>query len=365
MIRTREKITLFLLVILFSLFHLDNFFFWDNIVQLSVPANWYYENGFSSFFLPDEIATGHPTFTGMYLTVFWKIFGKSLPVSHLAMLPLVFGLIYQIVRFVKTLVPENIKYQWLIIIALLADTSLMAQFSILTFEVAHLFFFFLAINEFLRNRTFFFVIAFSGLCLISLRSILSAGGIVVFLFLLHFLRIKKVTKRQFCSLIPGILLFSAFMVAFYLQKGWIVHNVVSEKWSNASEFSGFYNILKNSAGFFWFILDFGRIGFFTIAFVVLLKWLTTFIPPHGKNKIKAFSVELMKILRKRKEISIPVLAAIAQFMIFFPVIVIHKNTFGPRYLIPIFIPILTAIIIWILEYSSHKRILYITGLICL
>lgn len=48
MVRTHEKIILFSLVVIFSLFHLDNFFFWDNIVQLSVPANWYFENGWYS-----------------------------------------------------------------------------------------------------------------------------------------------------------------------------------------------------------------------------------------------------------------------------------------------------------------------------
>ena len=47
-------------------FFRDAPFYWDNVTQLSVPANWYYSTHFQFFYLPDDIATGHPTFTGMY-----------------------------------------------------------------------------------------------------------------------------------------------------------------------------------------------------------------------------------------------------------------------------------------------------------
>jgi hypothetical protein len=46
----------------FTLLHANKFFFWDSISQISIPANWYYDNNFMYFFVPDEFATGHLTF---------------------------------------------------------------------------------------------------------------------------------------------------------------------------------------------------------------------------------------------------------------------------------------------------------------
>jgi hypothetical protein len=368
MIHTRVKIFLFILVVVFSLFHLNNFFFWDNIVQLSVPANWYFDHGFSSLFLPDAIATGHPTFWGMYLAFCWKIFGRSLLISHLAMLPVLYGLLYQVVRFIKILVPCNIKYQWLILLALFADTSLMTQFSLLTFEVAHLFFFFLVINSFLERKNFLFVLAFAGLCLISLRSVMSAGGIVVFLFLMKTLKIRSFSWKQFLLAVPGVLLFVLFLTFFYMEKGWIIHNVVSEKWSNASEFANIKEMFGNTIVFLWMLTDFGRMGFFVIAFVALLLLLKRIIAQKGGQK-RNLLVVIFRGMKtsffEKEEIVIPSLIAISQVAVFFPVIVVYRNTFGPRYFLPVIIPVIAATTIWILKYSSHKRMLYLFGTVLL
>src|SRR6056297_623499 len=98
---------LLVLSVIWAFLHCDKYFFWDNIVQLSVPANWYFENGISKFFLPDEITTGHPKFAGLYLSLIWKIFGKNIAVSHWALSPFVYGLVYQLFMFIKTYVARN------------------------------------------------------------------------------------------------------------------------------------------------------------------------------------------------------------------------------------------------------------------
>ena len=93
-------IDLFIFIFSFFLilFTLNFPFYWDNTVQISFPANWYFETNFKHFYLPDNIATGHPTFAGMYFAFIWKIFERSLMVSHWGMLPFVFGLLFQIYR---------------------------------------------------------------------------------------------------------------------------------------------------------------------------------------------------------------------------------------------------------------------------
>ena len=77
----------------FTLLYSGNPFFWDAIIQVSVPANWYYDNNFGHLFLPDQYATGHSTMVGFYLAFVWKIFGRTLVVSHFSMLPFVFGIL--------------------------------------------------------------------------------------------------------------------------------------------------------------------------------------------------------------------------------------------------------------------------------
>jgi len=78
--------TINLLLLIFSavlIFSALNYpFYWDNTVQISVPANWYYQTNFKFFYLPDSIATGHPTFVGMYFAFLWKLFGRSLLISR-------------------------------------------------------------------------------------------------------------------------------------------------------------------------------------------------------------------------------------------------------------------------------------------
>ena len=97
------RFTLFVITaLLFTLLHSNKFFFWDSIAQVSIPANWYYDHNFRYFFVPDEYATGHPTFVGMYIALLWKVFGRSLVVSHLAMLPFITGIMIQLYSYIKS-----------------------------------------------------------------------------------------------------------------------------------------------------------------------------------------------------------------------------------------------------------------------
>jgi len=92
-----NRTILFIMISLgFTLLNANKFFFWDSISQISIPANWYYDNNFRYFFVPDAYATGHPTFVGMYIALLWNVFGKSLLISHLAMFPFIFGILFQL-----------------------------------------------------------------------------------------------------------------------------------------------------------------------------------------------------------------------------------------------------------------------------
>ncbi|MBL0080448.1 MAG: hypothetical protein IPP53_15465 [Bacteroidetes bacterium] len=65
----------------------NNPFFWDTVLTSKI-AQYFYENGFGNLIVPIDLDAGHPPFFQIYLSILWKLFGKSLLVSHLAMLPL-------------------------------------------------------------------------------------------------------------------------------------------------------------------------------------------------------------------------------------------------------------------------------------
>lgn len=81
--------------------------FWDNVLQASRVAHHFYENGLWPPLLPQEIDAGHPPFFGFYLALCWKIFGRNLIVSHLAMWPVIFLLFYGWMSLCKHYIKED------------------------------------------------------------------------------------------------------------------------------------------------------------------------------------------------------------------------------------------------------------------
>ena len=147
MIKFLQKHTSFVLALISAIIIFlisRNFcFFWDSISQISFPANFFYDNNFSQFWLPDNGATGHPPVVAMYFALYWKIFGYNLIVAHLAMFPFVFGAIFQLLKFCKLHLSESAAF-WSTLL-LIAEPTLVSQMSMLTLDVFQIFFFVLAL----------------------------------------------------------------------------------------------------------------------------------------------------------------------------------------------------------------------------
>jgi hypothetical protein len=125
--------------------------FWDNVLFASKMGNEIYNNGFLNWTMPNEFDPGHPPFLGVILAFFWKIFGHSLWVSHLAMLPFMIGAIYQLQRFIAYFVSNNTMIL-LGLLLVVADPSLSASFVLVNPETIIIFFFFLAVNGILYQE---------------------------------------------------------------------------------------------------------------------------------------------------------------------------------------------------------------------
>jgi hypothetical protein len=309
-------------------------FYWDNVVQISVPANWYYQTDFRYFFLPDNIATGHPTFVGMYFAFLWKLFGRSLIVCHLGMLPFVFGLLFQLHKFLRNIGINN-DYKVLIILGfIIFDPTFLSQLSLITFDIIQLFFFFLCINLILTRRNIAFGFFYMILTLISLRASIMAGGIFLFNILYDYYYMnKKIKPGDYFKYLPGILSLVIFLIVFKLSKGWVIHNSVSKAWQESGEFATFGHVLRNIGVFIWRLIDFGRIGVFAFFLLFIIKFAS----------IRKFQDNTLKIL---------FLIILTQFILFFPILIFSQNAFGHRYLLSIIIPAIILTTHWILSYKK-------------
>ncbi len=324
--------------LIITLISADNFFFWDTISQISTPANWYYDNNFRYFFLPDDIATGHPTFVGMYLAFLWKLLGKNLLVSHLGMLPFIYGILYQLDVFLKNSDKGRI-IPFLILLMVICDATLLSQMSMITFDIPQIFFFIWSLNSLLYGRHLSLSISFTALVMTSLRGSVCGFGVMAFAILNSLRENHKFSLKPLLPFLPGLLALTLFFTVFFIEKHWIIHNLSSKRWAESSEFASLSEIFRNIGLVAWRLIDYGRLGVWSI-----------------------FLYLLFKLVKRRalfdKFFSDTFFMAICQFAVIFPVVVIYRNPFGHRYFLPVIILVTISVTYWILKYSKYRNLLY-------
>lgn len=309
-------------------------FYWDNVIQISVPANFYFNKGFSEIFLPSEIATGHPTFIGMYFAASWKLLGKSLMVTHLVMMPFIFGLIYQLVRLIQNL---KIKAFWtavLMLVLVSLDTTFLAQASLVSFDAIQVFIFLFCLNQLILKRSNLLAIGFTTLMLISLRGALIGFGLI----LSHFLIInsgKRLKWKSYWSFIPGLTGLIIFLIIFYQSQGWVIHNTISNNWAATQESVTLMRIFKNFLVLGWQITDFGRIAIFILLFYLIIRWFKNW----------KFEDNIIRYLA---------IVSFGQLLIIGPIVVFSNIQFGHRYFLPFIIPVVLLVAYWLMSHSSWK-----------
>ncbi len=263
----------FLFFILFTWFTSNNIFFWDTIQLGAKHALFYYENNFSSILLPDSFDSGHIPSFGLYLAFCWKIFGKSLAVSHFSILPFLFGIVWQSFLLLRLFI--NRKYLFLALIIFLADPTLLGQASLVSPDIILVFFFLLGLNAILRNKKFFLFVSITGLILVSMRGMMVAFAIFLFdvVFNVQLFNVKSAVIRLLKKswvYIPGVAIFFAFSLYHYKAKGWIGYHEDSP-WAESFTMVDYKGVIHNLGIFIWRLWDFGRIFLWIVFFVIVVK----------------------------------------------------------------------------------------------
>jgi len=336
----------FLLSLLYTLLVKNNGFLYDTIVQVSVPANYYFEN-LSLKLLPDQITTGHPPFVGYYLALLWRCFGKTLFISHLAFFPFVWGILYFGIKLSQKL-SNSINIGIIGGFAIFLEPILLGQSSTLSFDAVHAFFFIFSIYAFFTHRNLFLFISLAILSLTNMRSGLTGIGLVTSFSLLWYIRDKKITFQQLLTVSAPIILMLIFYTYHYLEKGWIIHNTVSNTWTEDNPYSPFLLRIRNIAVILFYFLENGRIW--------LLSWLavlfSTFIIKRNTTAIKdTINHSLLIIFIFQLGISIA------------PLLISEKFYLSSKYLMPSIITLFFIGIRFITLYMPNRKTVFTGGLL--
>lgn len=239
-------------------------FFWDTVLN-SRTATWYLETGFAQIPVPENLDAGHPPFFSLYLAGIWKLFGRSLTVSHLAMLPFLGMILVQFHRLtLRWLSPMG--RIWAMVL-LFCEPTFLAQASMVTPDIALVGFYLLALNGLLDHKRWLTAFALVLMASMSFRGILMVGTIFLTdLGLAWLAGIRRPNLRKIWPYLPVAVLTLLWMWIHWRAVGWLM-SPPPETYGGQRKVLGAAGIARNIALVGWRLIDFGKV--FLWLFVLL------------------------------------------------------------------------------------------------
>lgn len=313
-------------------------FFWDSIMLTSRPAFWYFDNTFLKPFLPAHIDNGHPPLLGFYLAIIWHIFGKSLLVCHVAMLPFVLGCLWNLHKIIQYFYTGPLI--WMIMALAVFDATFLAQSIYMGPDLVLCLFFLMATNALLNKKPTLFLFALLPIGVLSIRGLF----LLLSLFIIYFIKNENLSIfKRILPFVPAGILAAMYFLFHYFETGWLL-NTPNEGWAAHRGFNSFSGMLKNVVVFNWRLIDFGRIGIWVCLIVLFFK--------------KSEYDESIQ-----KKLGTLWLICIAFFLVHAVLFIPLRNPIAHRYFLPIFpiFAILVAILILEWKAISQKTKSYILG----
>lgn len=325
----------------------DNFFFWDTIQLGAKHAIFFYESNFTELLLPDKFDSGHIPVFGMYLGLCWKIFGKSLMVSHWIMLPFLFGIVYQAYRLLYRYISQ--KYLYLALLIFLSDATLLAQSVLVSSDIPLVFCFLLGLNGVLSNKRWVIILAAILLSLISMRGmmIVFALGIIDLLLSFNFDDFGKSiveSCKKALAYLPAVFLIVAFNYIHFKHKGWFAYHEDSP-WANSFVMVDWKGVIYNIGLLGWRFMDFGRVFMVAVGLVTIGIYFKSILKePKLKSLVLIFTLVL------------------ASLSVSF---VLYKHLSGHRYLLPAYLSFSVLVLYLVYEKLRSRKLKNILSVVLL
>ena len=197
-------------------------FFWDNIT-ISEYINFYLSDSFRHIIPPLKTDFGPLTVNALYLAACCAIFGKSLLVCHLAIIPFVIGILLEIkkisLRFIK---PEFLPMIYLL---LLFDPAFITQVLLMGYDLFLLYFVLLAIRSFLEKKYLLYSLSLLLLTATSFRALFFIPGLVLIHFMILIIYEKTRPRLQdILVYLPAMIFLILWSIFHYIKTGWIIIN---------------------------------------------------------------------------------------------------------------------------------------------
>jgi len=261
-----------LLYVLLTYFCRNNIFFGDMVQFASRHPHFFLANQFQTIYLPNYLDSGHPPLFGIYIAFAWFVFGKSLLVSHVALLPFLLLIAYQVPRLLS---------RWLSGFALLfssllvlLEPTLLAQATLVSPDIVLMAIFITSINLFLNKKYNTLALVLIPLGLISLRGMMVLFASFCAIILNNTFAQRKFNRQYFFTVtfvfLPSVVIAAAWLWLHYLHTGWIGFHSDSP-WASSFQLVSFAQVLKNALLFIWRLIDFGRITLWLLALFLLFK----------------------------------------------------------------------------------------------
>jgi hypothetical protein len=261
-----------LLYVLLTFFCRSNIFFGDMVQFASRHPHFFLANQFQTIYLPNYLDSGHPPLFGIYIAFAWFLFGKSLLVSHFAMLPFLLLIAYQ--------VPQLLS-RWLSGYALLfssvlvlLEPTLLAQATLVSPDIVLMAIFITSINLFLNKKYKTLALILIPLGLISLRGMMVLFASFCAIILNNTFAQRKFNHHYFFTIalvfLPSVIIATVWLWLHYQHTGWIGFHSDSP-WASSFQQVSFAQMLKNALLFIWRLVDFGRITVWLLALFLLFK----------------------------------------------------------------------------------------------
>jgi hypothetical protein len=261
-----------LLYVLLTFFCRSNIFFGDMVQFASRHPHFFLANQFQTIYLPNYLDSGHPPLFGIYIAFAWFLFGKSLLVSHFAMLPFLLLIAYQVPQLLsRWLSGYTLLFSSLLV---LLEPTLLAQATLVSPDIVLMAIFITSINLFFNKKYKTLALILIPLGLISLRGMMVLFASFCAIILNNTFAQRKFNHHYFFTIalvfLPSVIIATVWLWLHYQHTGWIGFHSDSP-WASSFQQVSFAQMLKNALLFIWRLVDFGRITVWLLALFLLFK----------------------------------------------------------------------------------------------
>ena len=313
-------------------------FFGDAISSTSRAVQYIFDQNLLTVFYPTDCDPGHPTLYPWLMAACWKVFGRTLFVSHVYAYCWYLFLMFVFYKTAKLFISDSVEVNKTLLLFMLMPTTISMSVMMLN-TTAVMAFFLLAIYSLLAKNNKWFLVGTTLMMLTHMQApffLLALATVDFFLSMKEKNFIVWFKERFVIYAIPFAVLL-CWLVLHFIHIGWLV---LSPNYSDIDKLNGISQYAKSLLIMGWRLIDFGMITFYIIFIYAVFKKV-------GDNKLQQVWLVL----------AIIICGLMAIFL---------ENTIGHRYFLVLGLLMIIMVMNVLQNFDTRKKnILYIALIVSL